>query len=461
MTGHRPKLFGTDGIRDVAGKGFLTPENVTRVGLVVGSMLRRNPACLRAVSSAAAACLPKTPGKTRTFAGHVLMGRDTRLSGGTIENALCEGLLRGGANVVSIGVAPTPVIAYLTRRFQCLCGISITASHNPASIKLISPEGLKVPDAKESLVEKLFHSPGRISSAPASSFTTIDNARETYLDDLKSHIARGLDLKGVNIVLDCANGATSDFAPALFEMLGARVHSEAATGEGANINRDCGALHPEVVGRKVVSVKADLGFTFDGDGSGRILDGDFILALCGGFLKRRGQLAGSTIVGTVMSNLGLQMSLEKMGIRLVRTPVGDRYVVQKMMRGGFRLGGEQSGHVVFFGHSTTGDGMLTALQVLRTLRMENKSLADFSGLIEKTPQKLVNVRVHHKPPLSEISGLHEAVTRAKKALGRPSRILVRYSGTESLARVMVEGADEASVHHAAHDIADFIRKALE
>jgi len=460
--------FGTDGVRAVANRGPLRPEQVVRIGRVVGALLAaepkrfHNPLANRL--SGSLRCAPESS-RSRT----VLVGRDTRASGDMIAAALSAGLTSAGWDVVDLGVLPTPALAHLARARGVRLGAMITASHNSFEdngIKLISPEGLKLPDEAERRIEAACATE-EWAAAPRPVGAAIgriarDEARvEGYVAGLVRRFGRRGGLGGVRVVLDVAHGAASAAAPEVFRRLGAEVRVLHDAPDGTNINRRCGALHPQVLSRAVRRLRAHAGFAFDGDGdramavdeTGAVLDGDHVLAIVGRHLAERRRLPGRTVVSTVMGNLGLRFALDEAGIALVCTPVGDRWVLERMLRDGFVLGGEQSGHVIFLDDATTGDGIRTALRLLEVARAAGEPLGRLARVLRKFPQVLVNVRVREKPPLEGIPEVAAAVATAERALGGRGRVLLRYSGTEPLARVMIEGEDARVIRAMANAVA--------
>ncbi len=442
------RLFGTDGIRGVANEEPLTPDLAFRVGRQLVATLQAEHGAERV---------------------RLVIGRDTRRSGPLLESALVAGLLSAGADCYAVGVLPTPAIAFLTRRLQGHGGIVLSASHNPFEdngIKLFSSEGTKFPDAWEHEIERRLGGPDaapRARGARIGELTVYDRAEADYLDFLGG--AFPLDLGALTIVLDCAHGATYRVAPRLFRRLGARVLTLGARPDGTNINRRVGALHPEALQQKVRGTGASVGFAFDGDGdrlisvdaTGEIRDGDYALAIAARHLAARGRLKGQVVVTTVMANLGLDLALKAAGIRVVKTQVGDRYVYEEMQRVGANVGGEQSGHLLFLDHAPAGDGILSALVLLSVAAETGETLASLAGCVRKLPQVLLNVTVTSKPPIDSLPGLAERVAAFERELRDSGRILVRYSGTEPLARVMIEGADAARVRAMADDLAGLIR----
>jgi phosphoglucosamine mutase len=455
-------LFGTDGIRDIAGKGYLAPEFIIRISRTIGRLMREEPR-LFSRGNLPSGGLPKK----------VLLARDTRPSGRMIESALSAGILCEAFDIISVGVVPTPVCSFLTKRLDCGVGIMVSASHNPTEyngIKLFDSEGYKVKDELEERIENIVaskktrfdYSPqtGKLAQRP--------DALKIYIDETVSAAKRKFSLKGMKIVLDCAFGALSEVAPEIFSRLGADVIAISSTPDGDNINRDSGALFPQFARRKLIEEKADIAFSFDGDGdrviaideTGCERDGDYIMAICAEFLKDRGELAANTVVTTVMSNIGLELFLKEKGIALVRTKVGDRFVAEEMLRLGAVLGGEQSGHIMFFNDAPTGDAAWTALNLLRAIKETSKPLSELSRGLTKYPQILINVAVCAKPPLLSVPEIKSAVAQAEEELGESGRILLRYSGTEPLARVMLEGKSQSQIKCLADSIASAIRKTL-
>ena len=445
------RLFGTDGIRGVANQPPLTPELAFRLGRAAVAVLQ---------------------GKRRASRVRLVVGRDTRLSGPLLEQALISGALSAGADCLPAGILPTPAIACLTRQLEADGGVVISASHNlfeDNGIKFFGSEGMKLPDPWEVEIEALLDSqddgPRPIGQA-VGRLVPYERAEAEYLAFCRRALPG--DLSGISVVLDCAHGATYRVAPRLFRSLGARVACLGVRPDGRNINRRAGALNPEGLQKKVRASGAQIGLAFDGDGdrlitvdeAGEVRDGDFILAICGRHLASRGKLPGGIVVSTVMANLGLDRSLEEAGIRMVKTPVGDRYVLEEMQRIGAVLGGEQSGHVIFLDHATTGDGIISALQLLAIMKETGEPLSALSRCLKKFPQLLVNVRVRAKPPVEEIPRLLDRVKEMEATLDHRGRILVRYSGTEPLARVMIEGEDRDTIETMARELAQIIASAI-
>ncbi len=446
------QLFGTDGIRGVAGEYPLDPATVFAFGLALGH------------DATAAHAAPE-----------ILIGRDTRESGGWIAGLVAGGLIARGARVRYAGVVTTPGVAWLTRTGPFFAGIMISASHNPFrdnGIKVFGHSGFKLPDEEEHLIEQEIlrlraESPGSPGSAPQPAPLAIDESLDgQYLDYLAGTASVRFD--GVRMVVDCGNGAASRLAPELFRRLGAEVIAICDAPDGRNINLGCGALHLETAQAAVLEHRADFGVAFDGDAdraifvsrTGKIVDGDGALLLSARALRAAGRLPQDTVVATVMSNLGLEKALTREGIRMVRTAVGDKYVLEEMLRLGATLGGEQSGHVIFRDFATTGDGILTALRVFETALCAGKGLDELTADLEVYPQRLVNVRVREKKALTEVPAVAEEIRRVEDEFAGSGRVLVRFSGTEPLARVMVEGPDLAQVERASESIAAAIRREM-
>lgn len=442
MAGSGTTYFGTDGIRGVAGEPPLDPATVYAIGLALGDDLRAHgPA-------------------------DVVIGQDTRESSGWIAETLAAGLAAREMQTASAGVITTPGIAYLTRTDDFAAGVMISASHNPYQdngIKVFEHSGYKLPDADEAAVEAGIERYREQGLAPARRAPAEDaGLRRRYVEYLRSRVA-GVSLRGLSAVIDCGNGAASAVAGELFEGLGLRVHWLGDRPDGRNINRDCGALHPEAMARAVTARGADFGLALDGDAdrailadaSGRLVDGDRVLYVAARDLLARGRLEPRVVVGTVMSNLGLEVALRREQIALLRAPVGDKYVLEQMLASGAVLGGEQSGHVIFRQDATTGDGLLTALRVLEIMARRGESLAALAEGFVAFPQKLVNVRVREKTPLEQLAATGEAIRAAEAAFanGGQGRVLVRYSGTERLARIMVEAASQGEVERHCQAIA--------
>jgi phosphoglucosamine mutase len=445
------KLFGTDGIRGVAGHFPLDRKTVYGIGLALAHSLRR-----------------------QTAGPHVLLGMDTRESGPWIAAALTHGLREGDVQVTSAGVIPTPGVAYLARTRGFSAGIVISASHNPwedNGIKIFGGDGYKLADAVELAMEhEIFEKLLQIQEPdPAAAVAPEVDAslRAAYIDFLLKQVP-DLRLDGKTIVMDCANGAASAIAPELFSHFGGKLVLTHTTPDGRNINDQCGALHPAIVAKEVLAHKADLGMTFDGDADralfadehGQVVNGDAVLLIAARDLQARKLLATDTIVATTMSNMGLEAALRGDGIRMLRAAVGDKYVLEEMQRQGAVLGGEQSGHILFLDRSTTGDGLLTALLVLDILHRSRKSLSELKADLKVFPQVIVNVRVREKTPMESLPEVVAAIREADAELEGNGRVVVRYSGTEALARVMIEAESEQVMQRHANRIADAIRAEL-
>jgi phosphoglucosamine mutase len=443
------KLFGTDGIRGKAGHAPLVPETVARVGAaLVKTMIASDP----------------------SHRLRYVIGRDTRESGTWIEDELARGLSAEGATVVSAGVVPTPAIAYLARTEGFDAGIVISASHNPYEdngIKVFGGLGTKLTEQLEASVETMVANewwnvpdqPGKIERHDLSSH---------YVQHLREIIKAAGPLTGSRIVVDCANGATVPIAPKLFRFLGFDVQTIGTSPNGRNINLDCGSTHLDALAKAVVASKARLGIAFDGDGdralfvdhTGKVVDGDAVLLMSAIYLHERGRLPGPAVVATVMSNIGLEIALRDRGIALVRTAVGDKYVMEEMVKRGYALGGEQSGHVIYSEHLFTGDGLATALNVLRIVADTGKELAELAGQLVTYPQVLVNVRVKQKTDLSTVPAIANTMKKVEQGLAGNGRLLVRYSGTEPLLRIMLEGQDDQVIRGWADEIAGVVRAHL-
>ena len=450
MTEKKRRLFGTDGVRGVANEDPMTSEMALRLGRAIAHVFRRSPRRHK-----------------------ILIGKDTRVSGYMLETAMASGICSMGVDVLLVGPMPTPGIAFLTRSLRADAGVVISASHNPFQdngIKFFASNGFKLPDEVESEIEDLVFADSidhlRPTAGEIGKAFRIDDALGRYNVFAKSSFPRHLTLDGMRIAVDAANGAGYRVAPEVFEELGARVTALGCEPDGENINRDCGALHPGNLQRKVVEIGAQVGVALDGDADrcllvdekGDLVDGDQVLAVAAVELLRSGGLAKRTVVATVMSNLGLEIALREMGCELVRTPVGDRYVVEEMLRGGFNVGGEQSGHMIFLDHSTTGDGLITALAILGIIAESGKPLSELAAVMSRLPQVLVNVRVSRRRDFVSERAVANAIAAVERELGSRGRVLVRASGTEPLIRVMVEGEREEQVRGHADAIADSIRR---
>jgi phosphoglucosamine mutase len=446
------KLFGTDGIRGEAGKFPLDEATVRAIG---GSLTRHLAA-------------------SKGSAPQIVIGRDTRESGPWIEQALTSGARESGGEIRSAGIITTPGIAFLARTLPADAGVVISASHNPYhdnGIKVFEPSGRKLDDAMERLIEADIAQSNSVATLQEVNSTSINGSAELrtrYRDYLANAVARDLSLDGMRIVIDCANGASYEIAPELFEELGAHVIAINSQPDGKNINRDCGSLHIEGLQQRVTAERADLGVAFDGDADralfvdeqANFVDGDATMWVLAKYLKSRGRLDGDLVVATVMSNIGLEIALRSEGIRLTRTDVGDKYVLEELIRSGASLGGEQSGHIIFPGLSLAGDGMLTTILLLRVMRDEACSLSDLARGVQRYPQLLVNVRVREKRTFDELPEVQSVAREIERELGGRGRLLLRYSGTEPLARVMIEGEKESEIRKQAEKLADVIRREL-
>jgi phosphoglucosamine mutase len=444
------KLFGTDGIRGVANEYPMTSELAMKVGRAVASI----------------------------FKGHnerskIVIGKDTRLSGDMLEHAIASGVCAMGVDVYLAGILPTPGIAYITASTGANAGIVISASHNPFydnGIKIFKGDGFKLSDEKEAEIEQLvlnenlnlstkgIQDTGRV-------YTMVDSGK-SYANFLK-HTVQGKNcFKGLKIIMDCSNGATFDVAPELLTILGAEVDALFVRPDGKNINDNCGSQNPEVLRKNVVNKGADIGLAFDGDGDrlvavdekGGVATGDQIIAICARYMKQAGTLKGNCVVSTVMSNLGLRLGLTEMGIEHIVSEVGDRRVVEKMISSGSVLGGEDSGHMIFLDHHTTGDGILTALRLLEIIKAESKPLSELRKIMTVFPQILINVEVSHKPVIETVPEIKDAITSVERRLDNEGRVLVRYSGTEPICRVMVEGPSTDKTRIYCQELADVIKK---
>lgn len=448
------KLFGTDGIRGEANVEPMTPDMALRLGRALASHF----------------CADKHHRKNRK--PRIVIGKDTRISGYMFEHALGAGINAMGADVWFTGPLPTPGIAFITRSMRADAGVVISASHNPYydnGIKVFGADGFKLPDETEAAIERdvfgdVYAHTGARRSEIGKAYT-LGEAWSRYVEFIKSSMPDGLALDGLKVVVDCAHGAAYRVAPAVFEELGADVEVIANKPDGTNINKRVGSTHPQLMCEVVRASGADIGVALDGDADrciiadehGNVVDGDQVLGLCAAKMHREGELSNNTVVATVMSNLGLELALKRSGIKLIRTQVGDRHVVAEMRRGGFNLGGEQSGHLVFLDHTTTGDGVIAALKVMRVMLQEDRPLSQLARVIERVPQVLINVKVSSKPEWSELPMVSRLVSEVEAKLGEEGRVLLRYSGTEPKARVMVEGTDQRVIEGYADAIAGAVR----
>jgi phosphoglucosamine mutase len=448
------KLFGTDGVRGKANAGYMTPEMAFRIGAAVTYEASRNV----------------------KHAPRVVIGKDTRLSGYLFETALASGVCAMGGRVLLSGPLPTPAIAHLTTSMRADVGVVISASHNAYQdngIKVFGPDGFKLPDSQELRIEQLMAGDEMDHRRPTGTRVgraeRLDDAPGRYVAFVKATFPNDLTLDGCTIVVDAAHGAAYRTAPLVFAELGATVHTIGVRPNGKNINHKCGALHPEAAAREVKKRKAHLGIALDGDADrvividekGQEVDGDAVMALCATRMIRRRRLRRNTLVATVMSNLGLQRSVEREKGKLLRCQVGDRYVVEALRNGGYNFGGEQSGHLVFLDHATTGDGLVAALQLLAIVLREGRPLSELAAeVMERVPQVLVNVKLPRKKPLEDLPDTRRAIRAAEKHLGKDGRVLVRWSGTEPKLRVMVEGPDSDRITELAESIADQARREM-
>ena len=445
------KLFGTDGVRGVANIYPMTSEIAMQIGRAIAFIVKNHAK------------------------GHqIVIGKDTRLSGYMLENALASGICSMGVNVQILGPLPTPGIAFITTSMRADAGVVISASHNPFQdngIKIFSSDGFKLPDEVESDIEDLIFSQKMAALRPVADevgkASRIDDAKGRYIVFLKNTFPKQYTLDDFHIVLDCAHGATYKVAPFVFSELGAKVTTIGVDPNGKNINHECGALHPEVMAEKVKQLGADIGLALDGDGDrlivcdehGAIVDGDHIMAICAQELMSRRKLKKKTLVATVMSNMGLEKAMQEMNGQLVRTQVGDRYVVEMMRAKGYNFGGEQSGHLVFLDHNTTGDGILAGLQLLAIMIKKKQPLSELATIMSSYPQVLENVRMSTRIAPEQIPGFSEALKKAEEKLGDRGRLLVRPSGTEPVIRVMAEGEDKQEITTIALELCDIIRRA--
>lgn len=448
-----PKIFGTDGIRGRANVYPMVVEVALALGRSLGTLFRQS-----------------NPGKHR-----VVIGKDTRLSCYMFENALIAGLCSMGVDTLMLGPFPTPGVAFITRAYRADAGIVISASHNPYSdngIKIFSSQGFKLPDSWERKLEFLIAKSDFNTNLPQESEigknTKIHDADGRYIEFIKATFPRKSSLKDMRIVLDCANGAAYKIAPLVFKELDAEVFVYANMPNGLNINEKCGSLYPKMTQKAVIAQKADVGIILDGDAdrvilvdeNGGIVDGDTILAICALDMKEQSLLRNNTVVSTVMCNLGVVQILQENGIEVIQAQVGDRYVIQEMLKNDAILGGEQSGHTIFLEQNTTGDGLVCALQVLRILKSKNCKLSTLAAAIKHYPQFRIDVKVSSKPSLESLSKVQEAIECVKKSLGLAGRVLVRYSGTENICRVMVEGPKIQAVQRFTRQIAKEIQASI-
>ncbi len=446
------RLFGTDGVRGIANTEPMTVETAIKLGRAAAHLFKHDERRHR-----------------------IVIGKDTRLSGYMLENALVAGICSMGVDALLIGPLPTPAIAFITRSLRADAGVVLSASHNPYmdnGIKFFSKDGYKLLDKLERQMENYILTGELDSIRPTADDVgkayRIDDAIGRYIEFIKNSFPKGMTLDGMKIVLDVANGAAYKVAPRIFRELGAEVIVYNDEPNGMNINDKCGSLYPEVIRKGVIDHRADVGISLDGDGDrcimadddAKVVDGDYIMALCAIDFNEKGKLNKNTIVATKMSNFGLFQAMEKAGIKVVLSKVGDRYVLDEMLKEKLNVGGEQSGHIIFSDYTTTGDGLITALQVLRIMKETGKKLSRLSRVMTKYPQILLNVDVKKKPPLEKIPEVKTTIERAEKKLGKNGRIFVRYSGTEFTARVMVEGQDDTEIKRIAKSVADTIKRKI-
>lgn len=446
------KLFGTDGIRGVANVFPMTPEMVLSIGKATAHVFKEK-------------CGKKKP--------KFVIGKDTRLSGYMIENALASGIVSVGADVLLVGPMPTPAIAHLTKSLNADAGIVLSASHNPAEdngIKIFSEDGHKLPDNVEDEIEKYVLS-GKVKTEHIKGDLIgkahrVDDANGRYIEFVKASVG-SMSLKGLRVILDCANGAAYNTAPHILSELGAEVVVLNDRPDGLNINLDCGAMHPEKMMEVVKKEKAHIGIALDGDADrvivcdekGRSVDGDHIIAICAIDMKKRGTLVKNSVVVTIMTNKGFDIAMEKERIKVVKTKIGDRHVVDEMRKKGYVLGGEQSGHIIFSNYTTTGDGMVSALQLLRIMKERGKKLSKLAECMTSLPQVLVNVDVEEKKDINKLK-VNKNIKDAESKLGEKGRVLVRYSGTQNLCRIMIEGENKKEIQKIANDIAKAMKREI-
>ena len=446
------KLFGTDGVRGVANLDPMTSEIAMQLGRAAAHLFMR-----------------------RAGRHQIVIGKDTRISGYMLESALTSGICSMGVDVLLVGPLPTPAIAFLTRSLRADAGVMISASHNPYQdngIKFFSNDGFKLPDEMEARIERLIVSDEIAHLRPTADAIgkayRIDDAEGRYIEFVKRSLPKELDFQGMKVVVDCANGAAYKVAPTVLRELGAKVEVIANKPDGMNINAGCGAVHPELLQKAVREQGAHIGVALDGDADraifvceqGRVVDGDHIMAMLALDLHRQGLLAKQTVVGTVMSNFGLELAMTKAGITLERTAVGDRYLLERMSAEGYNFGGEQSGHFIFLDHNTTGDGLISALQVLSLMKRTEKPLSELTTAMTAMPQVLLNVSVTKKPNFDTVPELQRAIHESEQCLNGSGRVLVRYSGTEPLLRVMVEGESDDQIREVANRLADVFKTHL-
>ncbi len=446
------KLFGTDGVRGVANLEPMTSETAMKLGRAAAHLFQR-----------------------RAGRHQIVIGKDTRLSGYMLESALTSGICSMGVDVLLVGPMPTPAIAFLTRSLRADAGVVISASHNSYQdngIKFFSSDGFKLPDELEARMEELIVSKEidhlRPTADAVGKAYRIDDAEGRYIEFVKRSLPREMDFQGMKVVVDCANGAAYKASPKVLRELGATVFVLADEPNGTNINADCGAVHPERLQETVRQQGAHLGIAHDGDADralfvceeGHLIDGDHAMAALALDLHAQGRLCRKTVVGTVMSNYGLELALSKAGLNLVRTPVGDRYLLERMLAEGYNLGGEQSGHLIFMDYNTTGDGLISGLQVLGLMKRTGLPLSELARCMTAVPQVLLSIRVKQKRDLAQVPELQRAIQESQAKLNGAGRVLVRYSGTEPLLRIMVEGEPASLIQSVAEDLAGTVRTHL-
>ncbi len=445
-------LFGTDGVRGIANQEPITPEMAIKLGKAIALLF-----------------------KNRGRRHHIVIGKDTRLSGYMLESALTSGICSMGVDVLLVGPLPTPGISFITRSLRADAGVVISASHNPYQdngIKFFSREGMKLSDDLEGEMEDMIFS-GKLNSYSISPGEVgkafrVGDASGRYMEFVKASFPKNRTLEGMKVVVDCANGATYRISPRVLKEFGADVIPLNIQPDGININLKCGSVHPEALQKAVVRNKADLGIAHDGDGDrcllsdeeGKLVDGDQVLTFSALEMLEQGTLQNGTLVATILSNYGIDLALAAKGGRVVRTAVGDRYVLEEMMKGGYNLGGEKSGHIIFMDHHNTGDGIITALQVLSTMLRTGKKLSQLAACFSSIPQVCLDVKVKEQRDLNSIPQLQPCLRQIEEKLKEKGRIVLRYSGTESLARIMVEGTDEEAIRQFAEQVAVILRKHL-
>lgn len=443
------KLFGTDGVRGVANLEPMTSETAMQLGRAAAHLFMR-----------------------RAGRHQIVIGKDTRVSGYMLESALTSGICSMGVDVLLVGPMPTPAIAFLTRSLRADAGVMISASHNPYQdngIKFFSNDGLKLPDDMEARIEKLIVSDEIAHLRPTADAIgkafRIDDAEGRYIEFVKRSLPKELDFQGIKLVVDCANGAAYKVAPTVLRELGAKVEVIGNKPDGMNINAGCGAVHPEPLRQAVLQYGADIGVALDGDADraifvceqGTVIDGDHIMAALSLDLHRNGTLAKKTVVGTVMSNFGLEKAMAQAGLTLIRTAVGDRYLLERMLADGYNFGGEQSGHFIFLDHNTTGDGLISALQVLSLMKRTQRPLSELAKAMTAVPQVLLNVKVSKKPDLESVPDLQHAIGESERKLNGNGRVVIRYSGTEPLLRIMIEGEHDGVIRQEADRLAQLVK----